>query len=102
MKIDRDYIREGFRTRASQWATRKIGAFRTEYEIRQGIEKAQTIRQEIQSGRLRIEAAEQAGRLTKEEAFKLRRGLGRGDAERTESLRRIQAIEQSRGATQEI
>jgi type IV secretory pathway VirD2 relaxase len=102
MRIDRDYIREGFRTRAAQWATRKLGQFRTEQEIRQGIEKSQSIRQEILSGKLRIEAAERAGRLTKDEAFKLRRGLGRGDVERTESLRRIQAIEQSRGPTQEI
>lgn len=102
MRIDRDYIREGFRTRASQWATRKIGAFRTEQEIRQGIEKSQSIQQEIQSGRLRIDAAERAGRLTRDEAFKLRRGLGRGDVERTESLRRIETIEQSRGPTQEI
>lgn len=106
MRIDRDYIREGFRTRASQWATRKIGQFRSEQEIRQGIEKAQEIRQEVQQGRLRIEAAEKAGRLTRNEAFKLRRGLGRGDAERAESLRRVQEIEQaqqqSRGQTQEI
>lgn len=100
MRIDRDYIREGFRTRASQWATRKLGQLRTEQEIRLGIEKAQTIRNEIQSGRLRIEAAEKAGRLTKDEAFKLRRGLGRGDVERSESLRRIETIEQAQGIQQ--
>lgn len=102
MRIDADYIREGFRTRASQWATRKIGHFRSEQEIRQGIEKTRTIRQEVQEGRLRIEAAEKVGRLTKDEAFKLRRGLGRGDVERAESLRRVQEIEQAQRADQTI
>jgi hypothetical protein len=102
MRIDRDYIREGFRIRASQWATRKLGQFRSEQEIRQGIEKGRTIRQEIQAGRLRIEQAEAAGRITKEEAFKLRRGLGRGDVERTAALKQIDGIERSRGPRQEI
>ena len=102
MRIDRDYIREGFRIRASQWATRKIGQFRTEQEIRQGIERSQTIRQEIQAGRLRVDAAEAAGRITKAEAFKLRRGLSRGDVERTAALKQIDGIEQSRGPRQEL
>ena len=100
MRIDRDYNREGFRTRAAQWATRKLGQVRTEQEIRQGIEKTQSIRQEVQEGRLRIEAAEKAGRLTRDEAYKLRRSLGRGDAERAESLRRVQEIEQAQRAGQ--
>lgn len=102
MRIDREYIREGFRIRASQWATRKLGAFRTEQEIRQGIVKAQTIRQEINEGRLRIEAAERAGRISKAEAFELRRGLRRGDAERGDSLRRVEAIEQGQTIRQGV
>lgn len=102
MRIDRDYIREGFRTRASQWATRKLGAFRTEHEIRQGIQRSQTIRQEIQSGKLRVEQAQAAGKITKEQAFKLRRGLSRGDAERTAALHQLDAIDRTRGQHQEI
>lgn len=102
MRIDPDYIREGFRIRASQWATRKIGEFRTEQEIREGAEKSKTIRQEIQAGRLLIEEAQRAGRVTKAEAFKLRRGLSRGDAERAASLQKIEAIEQAHRIKQGI
>lgn len=102
MRIDRDYIREGFRIRASQWATRKIGAFRTEQEIRQGIEKSQSIRQEIEAGKLRVEQAQAAGKITKEEAFKLRRGLSRGDAERASALQQLDAIDRTNSQHQGI
>ncbi len=102
MRIDRDYIREGFRTRASQWATRKLGAFRSEQEIRQGVEKSQAIRQEIQAGKLRVEQAQAAGKITKEQAFKLRRGLSRGDSERTAALQQLDTIDRMRGQYQGI
>lgn len=102
MRIDRDYIREGFRTRASQWSTRKLGAFRSEQEIRDGISRSQEIRQEIQAGRLRVEQAQAAGKITKEQAFKLRRGLSRGDTERTAALQQLDTIDRTRGQHQEI
>lgn len=102
MRIDRDYIREGFRIRASQWATRKLGQFRSEQEIRQGVERSQLIRQEIQAGKLRVAQAQAEGRITSEEALKLRRSLGRGDVERTAALRHLDSVERPRSQIQEI
>ncbi|UEM08220.1 hypothetical protein JL101_036375 (plasmid) [Skermanella rosea] len=102
MRIDREYIKEGFRIRASQWVTRKLGQFRTEQEIRQGVAKTRTIRQEIAAGKLRIAQARAEGRITRDEAFKLRRSLVRGDAERASVLQTLDQVERRRLQRQEI